>query len=142
MCSRIIRAGLYLDERLYQAGRSSCFPQLLVAVAIFALSSQFEASQLSIVKLFPMSLLASLGLVALASASGHLLVRNNPPQPPCVYPYTKFVYSGCFVDSVSSRTLPFQTVLEFNNATVEQCTAYCKGNNYRYAGLEYFGKLP
>ncbi|KAF2676831.1 WSC-domain-containing protein, partial [Lentithecium fluviatile CBS 122367] len=60
--------------------------------------------------------------------------------PPCVYPYTEFVYSGCYVDSVGSRALPFQTELEFNNATVEQCTAYCKGNNYRYAGLEYYGQ--
>ncbi|KAF2640151.1 WSC-domain-containing protein [Massarina eburnea CBS 473.64] len=80
-------------------------------------------------------------VVTLVSASGQLLsIRNNPPQPPCVYPYTKFVYSGCFGDSVSSRALPFMTELEFNNATVEQCTAYCKGNDYRYAGLEYHGQ--
>lgn len=56
-----------------------------------------------------------------------------------MYPYTEFVYSGCYHDAVSSRSLPFQAELEFNNATVEQCTAYCKGNNYRYAGLEYYG---
>ncbi|PVH95642.1 WSC-domain-containing protein [Periconia macrospinosa] len=85
-------------------------------------------------------LLSFSGLVALASTTELLVARNNPPQPPCVYPYTKFVYSGCFVDSVSSRALPFMTELEFNNATVEQCTAYCKGNNYRYAGLEYHGQ--
>jgi hypothetical protein len=81
-------------------------------------------------------------LAAIASiASGSLLTRNNPPQPPCVYPYTKFVYSGCYHDAVFSRALPFQTELEWTNATVEQCTAYCKGNNYRYAGLEYYGEL-
>jgi hypothetical protein len=83
----------------------------------------------------------SLALVALAHYSAaSLLARNNPPQPPCQYSYTEFVYSGCYFDSVSSRSLPFQSELEFTNATVEQCTAYCKGNNYRYAGLEYYGK--
>ncbi|KAF1963834.1 WSC-domain-containing protein [Byssothecium circinans] len=87
-----------------------------------------------------MTLFTLLSLAVPASASGPLLIRNNPPQPPCVYPYTKFVYSGCFADSVSSRALPFMTELEFNNATVEQCTSYCKGNNYRYAGLEYHGQ--
>lgn len=86
-----------------------------------------------------MSLYALLNLAAFASASELLWARNNPPQPPCVYPYTEFVYSGCFTDSVSSRALPFMTEMEFYNATVEQCTAYCKGNNYRYAGLEYYG---
>jgi len=88
------------------------------------------------------SLYAVLALVGVASASGKFLFpRNNPPSPPCVYPYTKFVYSGCFKDAVFGRALPFQTELEFTNATVEQCTAYCKGNNYRYAGLEYHGEL-
>jgi len=77
--------------------------------------------------------------VAAAVESPLLLARNNPPQPPCVYPYTDFVYSGCYVDSVGSRALPFQTELEFNTATVEGCTSYCKGNGYRYAGLEYYG---
>lgn len=86
-----------------------------------------------------MSLFVALNLVSLASASLSLFARNNPPSPPCVYPYTKFVYSGCFKDSVDSRALPFMTELEFTNATVEQCTSYCKGNNYRYAGLEYHG---
>lgn len=87
-----------------------------------------------------MALFAVAGLVAVTSASQSLFARNNPPQPPCVYPYTEFVYSGCYVDAVSSRALPFQAELEFNNATVEQCTSYCKGNNYRYAGLEYYGQ--
>ncbi|KAF2786774.1 WSC-domain-containing protein [Melanomma pulvis-pyrius CBS 109.77] len=79
-------------------------------------------------------------LLTLSSAAASLFARNNPPRPPCVYPYTKFVYSGCYQDSVFSRSLPFQADLDFNNATVEQCTAYCKGNNYRYAGLQYHGQ--
>ncbi|KAL5392928.1 hypothetical protein DPSP01_000621 [Paraphaeosphaeria sporulosa] len=87
-----------------------------------------------------LSQFASVSLLAVAAASPSLFARNNPPQPPCVYPYTKFVYSGCFADSVASRALPFKADLEFTNATIEQCTAYCKGNNYRYAGLEYYGQ--
>ncbi|KAF2730129.1 WSC-domain-containing protein [Polyplosphaeria fusca] len=75
-----------------------------------------------------------------AQASNLLFARNNPPQPPCVYPYTDFVYSGCYLDSTSSRSLPFVAEMEFTNATVQQCIAYCKGNNYRYAGLEYYGQ--
>jgi hypothetical protein len=68
---------------------------------------------------------AVLALVGVAFASSNsLFPRNNPPSLPCAYPYTKFVYSGCFKDAVFGRALPFQTELEFTNATVEQCTAY------------------
>ncbi|KAF2267440.1 WSC-domain-containing protein [Lojkania enalia] len=87
-----------------------------------------------------LQLFLSLSALSLSTSATYLWERNNPPQPPCVYPYTEFVYSGCFHDSVSSRALPFMAEIEFNNATVEQCTAYCKGNNYRYAGLEYYGQ--
>ena len=81
-----------------------------------------------------------LGLAAIAPLSSASLFRRTGEQlPPCAEPYTDFVYSGCYIDAVSSRSLPFQTTLEFNNATVQQCTAWCKGNGYRYAGLEYYG---
>jgi hypothetical protein len=86
-------------------------------------------------------LYASFAVGAFTGASALLFPRTGEHQPPCVYPYTEFVYSGCYMDSVSSRSLPFQTKSEFTNATVEQCTSYCKGNNYRYAGLEYYGEF-
>lgn len=76
----------------------------------------------------------------LSSATAFFEKRTQTPLPPCSYPYTPFIYSGCFYDSVSTRSLPFMAPIEFNNATVEQCTAACKGNNYRYAGLEYYGQ--
>lgn len=88
------------------------------------------------------TVVAVLGLAhisSLASASLSFIKRTGVQQPPCVYPYTEFVYSGCYADAVFNRSLPFETKLEFNNATVEQCTSWCKGNNYRYAGLEYYG---
>jgi hypothetical protein len=81
-------------------------------------------------------------LFPLASASVSFVKRTGVQQPPCAYPYTNFVYSGCYADAVYNRSLPFETKLEFNNATVQQCTAWCKGNNYRYAGLEYYGSCP
>ncbi|KAF2495308.1 WSC-domain-containing protein [Lophium mytilinum] len=78
----------------------------------------------------------------LSSATAHTTLqrRTQTPLPPCSYPFTDFVSSGCYVDSVSSRTLPFMAPIEFNNATIEICTAACKGNGYRYAGLEYYGQ--
>lgn len=62
----------------------------------------------------------------LSSATAFFEKRTQTPLPPCSYPYTPFVYSGCFYDSVSTRSLPFMAPIEFNNATVEQCTAACK----------------
>lgn len=86
------------------------------------------------------TVLALFSTTLIPSTSASLFRRTGVQQPPCVYPYTDFVYSGCFVDAVYNRSLPFETALEFNNATVEQCTAWCKGNGYRYAGLEYYGE--
>ncbi|OCL14883.1 WSC-domain-containing protein [Glonium stellatum] len=76
----------------------------------------------------------------LSSATAFLEKRTQTPLPPCSYPYTPFIYSGCYYDAVYNRSLPFMAPIEFNNATVEQCTAACKGNGYRYAGLEYYGQ--
>lgn len=60
--------------------------------------------------------------------------------PACTAPYTPFIYSGCFSDDNSTQpALSFRSDADFNNMTVEACTAECKGNGYRYAGLEYYG---
>lgn len=45
-------------------------------------------------------------------------------------------YSGCWVDNANGRILP---VAEANNAalTIENCIAYCVGQSYTVAGLEW-----
>ncbi|OCK83019.1 WSC-domain-containing protein [Lepidopterella palustris CBS 459.81] len=79
--------------------------------------------------------------VLLSSVSATVHKRNQAPLPPCSYPFTSFVYSGCYQDNdVYNRPLPFTAPIDFNNATIEICAAACKGNNYRYAGLEYYGQ--
>ncbi|KAH7118765.1 WSC domain-containing protein [Dendryphion nanum] len=61
-------------------------------------------------------------------------------QPPCPYPYTPFVYSGCFADARSARTLSYGPGVDYGTSTIETCTAACKGNGFKYAGLEYYGE--
>ncbi|MCJ1478920.1 hypothetical protein MMC13_007604 [Lambiella insularis] len=71
--------------------------------------------------------------------------RNDyDAQPPCTYPFTPFVYSGCYVDPsspIQNRALDYSpTGQNQANMTVEWCTASCKANGFRYAGLEYYGE--
>jgi hypothetical protein len=60
--------------------------------------------------------------------------------PPCTAPFQPFVYAGCYSDAASKGALSMRTTLSTGNMTVEQCVAECKGNGYRYAGLEYYGE--
>ncbi|KAK0709123.1 WSC domain-containing protein [Lasiosphaeria miniovina] len=79
--------------------------------------------------------------LAVAAFVGRVHVRaNEVPLPPCSGSYTPFAYSGCFTDSGSSNALTFRSPLDTQSMTVEKCTAECKGNGYRYAGLEYYGE--
>ncbi|KAL8419954.1 hypothetical protein RB594_002923 [Gaeumannomyces avenae] len=59
--------------------------------------------------------------------------------PPCLSAFQPFVYSGCYNDVKKPDTLSFKSPLSRDNMTVEMCVADCKGNGYRYAGLEYYG---
>ncbi|KAL8359860.1 hypothetical protein RB598_008289 [Gaeumannomyces tritici] len=59
--------------------------------------------------------------------------------PPCLSAFQPFVYSGCYNDVKKPDTLSFKSPLSRENMTVEMCVADCKGNGYRYAGLEYYG---
>src|ERR1700743_3381316 len=63
----------------------------------------------------------------------------TPELPACLSPFQPFVYTGCYKDTCSPDTLSMRTTLPSDNMTVEICTAECKGNGYRYAGLEYYG---
>ncbi|CZR69831.1 related to beta-1,3 exoglucanase [Phialocephala subalpina] len=80
-----------------------------------------------------------LSLIANASAS-HVAKRWTPPLPSCSS-YTPYKYAGCFEDpSTPTTALIYRTDLPSGNMTVEVCTAFCKGNGYQYAGLEYYGE--
>jgi hypothetical protein len=62
----------------------------------------------------------------------------NIDLPPCLSSFKPFVYSGCFQDG-SPNTLSFRSDADAQNMTVQGCMAECKGNGFRYAGLEYYG---
>lgn len=75
-----------------------------------------------------------------AAALLQLGLAWNIDLPPCTAPFQPFVYSGCFQDPTSQPALDYRSSLPSNNMTVELCVAECKGNGYRYAGLEYYGE--
>ncbi|KAH7360449.1 WSC domain-containing protein [Rhexocercosporidium sp. MPI-PUGE-AT-0058] len=81
---------------------------------------------------------AALTLFSSVSASGLYPVKRTqqPAQPSCT-DFTPFKYAGCFVDNGSPRTLLYTGPRLHQNQTVEGCVAFCKGNGYQYAGLEY-----
>ncbi|KAL5327030.1 hypothetical protein ACEPPN_004720 [Leptodophora sp. 'Broadleaf-Isolate-01'] len=80
---------------------------------------------------------AALTLFSGVTASGLYPVKRNeePAQPSCT-DFTPFKYAGCFIDNGSPRTLLY-TGPRNSNQTVQDCVAFCKGNEYQYAGLEY-----
>ncbi|KAI0202726.1 WSC domain-containing protein [Astrocystis sublimbata] len=61
--------------------------------------------------------------------------------PSCLAPFEPFVYSGCYDNGQPGQkeALSLRSDLDQNNMTVETCVAHCKGNNYRLAGLSYYG---
>jgi hypothetical protein len=86
--------------------------------------------------------LAILVSTTTAAAVDHSLSRRNAivPAPPCTYPFTNFNYVGCYTDPSSPRALIFDPGLDFDTMTPSLCIAACKGNGFRYAGLEYYGQ--
>ncbi|KAG6278628.1 hypothetical protein E4U47_005141 [Claviceps purpurea] len=78
-------------------------------------------------------------LVAVAMAVLPLAHAWNTELPPCTEPFKPFGYSGCFQEGRGGNALIFRSSLDAGNMTVEKCTAECKGNGFRYAGLEYYG---
>ncbi|KAI0971078.1 WSC domain-containing protein [Xylaria arbuscula] len=61
--------------------------------------------------------------------------------PSCLTPFEPFVYTGCYDNGQpgTPEALSLRTDLDQNNMTVEICVAHCKGNDYRLAGLSYYG---
>ncbi|KAI1752935.1 WSC domain-containing protein [Xylaria castorea] len=61
--------------------------------------------------------------------------------PSCLSPFDPFVYTGCYDNGQPGQmeALSLRTDLDTQNMTVEICVAHCKGNDYRLAGLSYYG---
>ncbi|KAI2642536.1 WSC domain-containing protein [Xylaria nigripes] len=61
--------------------------------------------------------------------------------PSCLSPFEPFVYTGCYDNGQRGQkeALSLRTDLNQQNMTVETCVAHCKGNDYRLAGLSYYG---
>ena len=78
---------------------------------------------------FTASMGASL-LTFAVTANANIFARDDyPAQPPCSYPYTSFLYTGCYVDASLPRPLNYDPHLDITNMTVQLCTASCKGEN-------------
>jgi hypothetical protein len=87
--------------------------------------------------------LVGLAISSVALGAPHLTIKRNAGSQvvtPCTSPFTPWNYVGCYNDQIHDpSTLPFDTFGPFGNMTVELCISSCKGNGYRYAGLEYYG---
>lgn len=84
--------------------------------------------------------MASLTLRAAALAALALGVRATTIElPPCVDAFQPFIYSGCYADTGNPHALSLRSQLDQQNMTIEKCVSVCKGNGFRYAGLEYYG---
>ncbi|KAE9376663.1 WSC-domain-containing protein [Stipitochalara longipes BDJ] len=88
-------------------------------------------------KTFVTSIALAFSLAQVANASA--VKRWGVPLPACT-PATPFVYAGCFSDTGSTDALEYRSELDYNNMTIEACVDFCKGNDFRYAGLEYYGE--
>ncbi|EAA26914.2 hypothetical protein GE21DRAFT_4313 [Neurospora crassa] len=87
--------------------------------------------------------MASLTLRAAALAAialVHVGVRATTIElPPCLDPFQPFIYSGCYADTGNPHALSLRSQLNQQDMTIEKCVSVCKGNGFRYAGLEYYG---
>jgi hypothetical protein len=58
--------------------------------------------------------------------------------PTVVQSYNGWTSSGCYVDSIGARALPYGiNTINAGSMTVESCLDACWSLGYRYAGLEY-----
>ncbi|KAF7930040.1 hypothetical protein BELL_0253g00090 [Botrytis elliptica] len=87
-----------------------------------------------------LSIATAITTLFLGTNAGPLLAERWAPELPTCTNTTDFVYAGCFIDPSSPSALLFRTDLNSQNMTVEICVDFCKGNGYKYAGLEYYGE--
>ncbi|KAI1823578.1 WSC domain-containing protein [Xylaria intraflava] len=87
-----------------------------------------------------MVLVKSLVAVATLSLANTAQAWYND-LPSCLSPFEPFVYTGCYDNGQPGQkeALSLRTDLNQQNMTVEACVAHCKGNDYRLAGLSYYG---
>lgn len=61
-----------------------------------------------------------------------------PSKPaPTTAAVSGFTSLGCFVDSVDARTLRGTGIFRADNMTPATCTARCKAQGFKFAGVEY-----
>ncbi|KAH6693618.1 WSC domain-containing protein [Plectosphaerella plurivora] len=77
-------------------------------------------------------------LLAQPATASNSLNTWNSEQPACPSYFTPFVYQGCYADPVQ-KGLIFRSTVSSDDMTVEKCNAICKGNDFKYSGLEYYG---
>ncbi|KAM3070359.1 hypothetical protein ACMFMG_010190 [Clarireedia jacksonii] len=78
--------------------------------------------------------------IVMSVTAGSLLVERTQPDLPSCTNHTAFVYAGCFKDPSTPSALIERANLDFQNMTIQTCVDFCKGNGYKYAGLEYYGE--
>ncbi|CCC05915.1 unnamed protein product [Sordaria macrospora k-hell] len=83
--------------------------------------------------------LRAAALAALALVPGLGVRATTIELPPCLDPFQPFIYSGCYADTGNPHALSLRSQLDQQNMTIEKCVSVCKGNGFRYAGLEYYG---
>ncbi|KAJ6262673.1 hypothetical protein Dda_3485 [Drechslerella dactyloides] len=77
---------------------------------------------------------------SLDTSSSQLSKRTYEPHyPVCPYAFTDWEYVDCYNDP-DGKTLRFNPKINGPDMTIEKCWAACKGNGYRYAGLEYYSR--
>ncbi|ETN47085.1 uncharacterized protein HMPREF1541_01275 [Cyphellophora europaea CBS 101466] len=77
-------------------------------------------------------------LAPVTTFAATLSARTDSPDLPIADPLPAgWSYSGCFVDSVSSRSLDSAFLQDDDQMTGVECMQFCASNGYPYAGIEY-----
>lgn len=74
--------------------------------------------------------------ILLPTAALAASVSKRDPSPASNLP-TGWAYSGCFVDSVSARSLGSAEYYDNSGMTAKSCIAFCSSKGFAVAGTEY-----
>ncbi|TWU70362.1 hypothetical protein ED733_000105 [Metarhizium rileyi] len=77
-------------------------------------------------------------VAALLTGLGHVATATTVELAPCGRESKTFEYVGCVKDGNPSALI-MRSVQDQSKMTVAKCSAVCKGNGFRYAGLKYYG---
>lgn len=81
-------------------------------------------------------MIGSLALLAPATTFAASIFLPRDVSPPDTLP-KGWRYSGCYVDSVSARSLDSDRTFDNNGMTAASCIAFCSSEGYSLAGTEY-----